>query len=97
MLMESQSPYPESRLAELLAAAENPPSAAGSAQEAPRALVAALRASASAYFAGLPVSEQVEILRCLPLAERDDLLADLPPEMRTVLEEQFPPGITMGI
>ena len=92
--MENNSPYPRSRLAEMLAAVEDRRSGAG---DAPPALVAALRESASAYFAELPESEQVDMLRCLPPAERDDLLADLPMETQSRLQERLSSGMDMSL
>ena len=95
--MENDSPYPRSRLAEMLAAVESRPSGVGDAHDAPPALVAALRESASAYFAALSASEQVDILRCLSPAERDDLLADLPMEPRSCLQERPSLGEGMSL
>ena len=95
--MENNSPYPPSRLAEMLAAGEDRRSGAGDAPDAPPALVAALRESASAYFAELPESEQVDMLRCLPPAERDDLLADLPMETQSRLQERLSSGMGMSL
>ena len=75
--------YPPERLAELLALAETAPyPISEDAKEAPPELVEAIRASALAYFAHLPISEQVEIFIVLSSEEQEDILADLLPEQR---------------
>ncbi len=89
--MEDDFTYPPARLAEFLAAAENPSPGAGDAPDAPSALVEALRASALAYLAELSASEQAEILDCLPAAEREGVLAELPVEARERLRELLSP------
>ena len=89
--MEEELHYPPSRLAELLAAAENRPSAAADAPDAPPALVEALRESAFAFFAELPVNMQAEILACLSQPEREDILAGLPARARDRLRHRVSP------
>lgn len=74
--------YPPERLAELLALAENPGPIPKDAKIDPPELVKALRASALAYFAHLPISEQVEYMIGVSIEEQEDILADLPEEHR---------------
>ena len=85
--MDDSPAYPQDRLRQMLAAAENPNREAGGRQDAPPAVIGALQDSATAYFAALPTPEQVTILRRLPEPERDDLLAELPEETRRALSE----------
>ncbi len=71
------------RLAELQAISDAAPHPISKdAREATPEEAAWLRRSALAYFAHLPVSEQVFMLGKWPQSERDEILAELPDELR---------------
>ncbi|MCY3807791.1 MAG: hypothetical protein OXG91_15105 [bacterium] len=93
--MDDDFDYPADRLAELLAAAEEPLPPDRELREAPPELLEAIQRSAMLYFAEMPESEQVYMLRRLPAAERDAMLTDLPPPVRDRLEPQLSAGLAV--
>ena len=95
--MDDAPEFPADRLAELLAAVEEPTRRGGGARDAPQALVQQLRAAALASFAGLAEHEQVEMLCCVTDAEREDFLTALPPTARERLRRLSTPEIGMAL